>query len=440
MADTPITATYATASTFTVASDKASEFPAGVRVLADCGVDGYQAGVSTGYASTTVGLTMDDGNALTANLVGVWHSNDTPYSMCNHGHTGQADGGDLPAYAKVDCSVPFTGGHIRGEGSYTGFFFTETDAPTDEKKWIYQVSNNQASLLAVNDAETDFNAVWTADRDGATPTVMTVNPLLIAAGGLNADTINGEDVTGGIVNKYLGLSVTSEVSITGATTLTPAAFGKMHVCTETTADYTVGLPAAAGNAGKLLGIRIANACTKLVTLDGNASELIDGAASRVMWAGESALLLCDGVGWTKVAGKSIPMVCRMSCPSGQSLPTSAYTSIPLPTTDINIGGMADAANNRIVARRAGLYNVFAQVSFQGAIASTNLAAQILANGGNVIAGSGPAAIYGVVVAPKYTISCAASQLLTLRGYHEFGSTLTTGLWNTVLSLEEIVSW
>lgn len=45
-----------------------------------------------------------------------------------------------------------------------------------------------------------------------------------------------------------------------------------------------------------------------MTIDANSTELIDGQQTRIMWAGESAILLCDGTGWTKIAGKSIPML------------------------------------------------------------------------------------------------------------------------------------
>jgi len=100
MATTPITATYVSATSFTVSTDRTAEFATGVRTRADCGTDGTFTGVVTAssYASgtdlTTVMLSLDSG-ALTSNLTGVLHCNDTPASLANHGHTGQADGGKL---------------------------------------------------------------------------------------------------------------------------------------------------------------------------------------------------------------------------------------------------------------------------------------------------------------------------------------------------------
>lgn len=93
MDTTPIPASYASSSSFTVASGYVPQFVAGVRVLADCGADGGQYGTVASVSGTTVTLTMDSGNALTANLVAVQHGNDIPASLANHGHTGPADGG-----------------------------------------------------------------------------------------------------------------------------------------------------------------------------------------------------------------------------------------------------------------------------------------------------------------------------------------------------------
>lgn len=170
----------------------------------------------------------------------------------------------------------------------------------------------------------------------------------------------------------------TEVSVTGATTLTSTAFGKMHVCSGTSADYTVGLPAASGNAGKVIGFRMADALTKLVTLDANAAELIDGATTRVMWAQESAILLCDGTGWTKVAGKTRPMIAAMRETANQSIPTSTTTTLTMSVTDKDIGGMADLTNERINIRRAGTYFVVASMALAAGATATRIITSLAA--------------------------------------------------------------
>jgi hypothetical protein len=151
--------------------------------------------------------------------------------------------------------------------------------------------------------------------------------------------------------------VASEVPITGAIGLTSAAFGKMHVCSGTSADYTVDLPAVAVSAGKLIGFRMSSALTKLVTLDAASTELIDGLQTRVMWANEVAILYCDGASWTKIAGKTVAMSAMLYMDANQLFAASGYNVITY-NKEYGVGapGMADPSNNRILIRRSGVYN------------------------------------------------------------------------------------
>lgn len=88
-----VAAIYIASNQFSVADENVARFVVKRRVLAYCGADSFQQGVVSSVSDTTITLSMDAGNALTANLVSVQHGNDTPASLANHGHTGQADGG-----------------------------------------------------------------------------------------------------------------------------------------------------------------------------------------------------------------------------------------------------------------------------------------------------------------------------------------------------------
>lgn len=172
-------------------------------------------------------------------------------------------------------------------------------------------------------------------------------------------------LAGGGGGDLLSPLVGPEVAINATTALGPDAFGRMHACAGTSADYAVTLPAATGNAGKFIGLRMAGALTKFVTIAPNAAASIDGANARVMWAREVAILLCDGTNWTKVAGKSIPMAVVLRLVGGvpdqaQSIPNGTWTKVLLTNADAdNTGRMADLANNRAVIRRDGAYTVLA---------------------------------------------------------------------------------
>ena len=121
-----------------------------------------------------------------------------------------------------------------------------------------------------------------------------------------------------------------------------------------TAAANAKLPAPV--AGKVLGVRVTPASTNLFTLNPNSSENIDGASSRILWAGETAVLLSDGTNWFKVAGKTIPMTALIRLGTTQSIADSTVTKLLLDTSVLdNTGLMADTANNQIAVKRGGNY-------------------------------------------------------------------------------------
>jgi hypothetical protein len=227
------------------------------------------------------------------------------------------------------------------------------------------------------------------------------------------------------------LAAGAEVAVTGATT---ALIDRWHKISGTSADYTITLPAAAGNGGKFIGFRVlaAASASKFYTLDGNSSETIDGATTRVLWAEETAVLLCDGSNWFKVAGKPRPMVCQMYLNNQVGpLANAAVTSIPIDDTGVdNTGGMADEANNRINIKRTGLYLVKAGLNFNGdagapltaAINRAIAIAQVSTGPATVAQGEGHGHIgtyaIAVAIAPA---NLTAGENLTLHYYQDGGA-------------------
>lgn len=155
---------------------------------------------------------------------------------------------------------------------------------------------------------------------------------------------------------------TAEVSVTGTTTLDATAFGKMHACSGTSADYTVTLPTVSGNAGKIIGFRGASALTKLVTLDGASAETVDGLASIILKANEGKLLLSTGTAWQVVAdsGRTKPHLAldylsNTTIANGTALSAAVWAdlgpqhSFPIDSANslvqVTVGGMAQIGNN-----------------------------------------------------------------------------------------------
>lgn len=143
-------------------------------------------------------------------------------------------------------------------------------------------------------------------------------------------------------------------AIGAATVLTAAAVGKMHLCTGAGADYTVTLPSAAACANKVLQFQMSGTLTKLVTLA--SGDAIDGSATRVMWAGESAVLWSDGATWRKIAGKTRPFACRIARNTALDVTGSVATKVSCSTTSSDPSGLM-ALNGEIKIPRAGVYSL-----------------------------------------------------------------------------------
>jgi hypothetical protein len=189
-----------------------------------------------------------------------------------------------------------------------------------------------------------------ADQYFALPAVggTSGSPAMIATG-----TSQAYDFLSTLANAEIAIGTTANLTIS-----------TMHVCSGTSSDYTVTLPAVGANTGKFVGVRMAPGLTKFVTIKGNAAELIDGLNTRVMWANESAVLYCDGVTWTKMAGKTIPMRCTVYANASQTFSAGAMTKITFGTLDTdNTNRMATSSNSQIIIFRPGEYIVGAALDW-----------------------------------------------------------------------------
>lgn len=265
------------------------------------------------------------------------------------------------------------------------------------------------------------------------------------------------NATGGGSGEWLS-EATSEIAVTGATTAT---ISRWHRCTGTSADYALTLPAASGNANRFIGIIMgsASALTRLVTIDGNGSETIDGALTRVMWANEVAVLKCDGSNWNKVSGKSIPMIASLNLSSQQAnVVTATFTKVVYnqtfsDSTSALATPMADpTTNNRINIIRAGRYLVAALVTFEnlGAI-SPRCLGQTIINGapgsGTQVGGAegyGPLGGYPGISVPAPSTTLAAGDFVQTYCYQNSGFNQNlqgiSGQAINFLSVSEVILW
>lgn len=280
--------------------------------------------------------------------------------------------------------------------------------------------------------------------------------ILTFVGIIGPQTVTIQNLTGTMALRDAGtkdgvFDWSNAISVTGAVTATA---GRLHVCTGTTADYTVTLPSIASTIGQSMAFVMGSALTRLVTLDANAAELIDGALIRIMWANEAAIIYNNGTQWVKISGKSLPMTCRMTRTTAQSVSAAIFTQIVInsvvdDSTSALAVPMADTTNGRAKILRPGYYTA------GGNVVLTAMTTTVLIGGGVVKNATTPAANPNAFVFNNInstgngyafasgTFSCAAGDWIGVSCYHTdsvFRNTATATNDQPTLSVIEVPSW
>jgi len=85
-------------------------------------------------------------------------------------------------------------------------------------------------------------------------------------------------------------------SITTDTTLTSSYY--MVLCNASSNSITITLPAASNNNRRIYNIKKTDSTGNSITIDGNASETIDGTLTKSLnLQYESLTIICDGSNW-----------------------------------------------------------------------------------------------------------------------------------------------
>lgn len=247
----------------------------------------------------------------------------------------------------------------------------------------------------------------------------------------------GGDMVSMLVNNYSIVSTNTTLNIS-----------LMNIIISPSGDLNLTLPNATANKNKFVGISVSQATkSKLFTINAIANQYIDGLSNRVMWTGESAILLSDGANWTKVGGVSRPMICSMTKTGGdQTLNSATVTVIAIDTViSDNTGRMCDATNNRINILRAGSYQNGGSASFKNMPVTPRVFSNGKLNGATYLWQSETTANTGTWPTPfgfSYT-SNSKGDYLQLTAYQDSGSAqqidgVNTGA--TTYSVEEKVQW
>lgn len=208
----------------------------------------------------------------------------------------------------------------------------------------------------INDAGASAeNIVYT--RSGTTITL--ANSTTLANAHSSGEAIDFDVISAAAIPalKDDAISGYPENALTGAGALVKGT-GVTNRITITSADATFTL-ADGSYKGEVCRIVMDRTCTKLATIDPASTTTIDGSTTRIMWAGETALLAWTGTEWNKIAGKSLPMIASVKLGTNITpVVNNTITAVAIDTTVIdNTGLMAVPASNKITCKRPGRYAV-----------------------------------------------------------------------------------
>ena len=252
----------------------------------------------------------------------------------------------------------------------------------------------------------------------------------------------------------LGSIANAEVALTAAGV---AAIGTWTHCTATSANYALTLPALSASWGQFLGVTIDASSTYLVTLTSAGADTINGSATRVMRANESAVLYADQSAgqWMKVAGLTIPMSGSIGVSANQTFANSTWTILSTAfATSLYLNAPAafmTAASGRINILRPGRYRMTLSVltsTTNGTLNSPTI--------GIAVNGTASAAYqFSIIGSSSYNVSLtldveasfAAGAYLQPSAYYSGGSYTTTFIYNDTAShannwftVTEIPTW
>lgn len=196
--------------------------------------------------------------------------------------------------------IPTAASFVIGQGSGTdvGAFPLSGDV-TATAGGAVTIANNAVTSAKINNGAVTAgkiaaDAVGSAEiANGAVGTTELANNAVTAA---KAD-LSGAWAFGGALTANGGFYQKVTVSTTN---ITVGAADTVVAITDTSAPRTVTLPAVSGNTGRVLVIKDATgaAATNNITVDGNASETIDGATTYVINTNYGSVTLVGDVsGW-----------------------------------------------------------------------------------------------------------------------------------------------
>ena len=195
-----------------------------------------------------------------------------------------------------------------------------------------KIANGTASHVVTNDGSGTLSseASLAETRGGTAQTTYVAGDIIYASA---ADTLTrlAKGTDGNILKQAAGIPSWASASlsltvVTKTTTYTLLSTDDLVLSDASGGAFTLTLPAAASNSGKVYYIKKIDAgLTDAVTVDGNASETIDGATTTTLnTENEQLTIVSDGTNW-EILEHRIPSIVTSYTPTGSWTTNTTYT-------------------------------------------------------------------------------------------------------------------
>jgi hypothetical protein len=298
------------------------------------------------------------------------------------------------------------------------------------------VSDGSGFLSAATTTSTEIgyvNGVTSAIQtqiDGKLPTtITTTGDIIYSSSGSTAARLGigsaGQvlQVSGGV--PAWGTNTASPVAPTSKTTTYTALTTDDTILADTSGGaWTLTLYAASGNGGRRLRIKKTTSDSNLLTIDGNASETLDGATTLTLAVQyEEITIQCDGTNWI-VLDRYVPTIAADGyLGSAQTISNNTVTKIEIDSTGEGdtYSALDLTTDYDFTAPADGWYSVMGQIHWASNSTGTRLT-MIYKNGGELFRTNYSVAADGISATSK-VIKLSKGDTLDLRGYQSSGGNL-----------------
>jgi hypothetical protein len=204
----------------------------------------------------------------------------------------------------------------------------------------------------------------------------------------------------------------------------------LYLCSPSSSNIDVDLPAASGNSGLRIGVKMVNSSsgTRTVTIDANGSDTIDGAASVVLYVDNDYVeVQCDGSDWWVIVDGRLGHEAIIRRSSAQSISNNTVTTISFDNVERDFGNIATTGTTPITIRREGFYLFSASINLTGIDDQERLALRIAQNGSyrNYVDTWASGNDRELAVNLTVLLRCASGDTIDMRVYHNEGGSLNT---------------